>query len=89
MFQRFVNWFKRTIGIDRLLHFLVEAIIVFTLTSYGIPVWIAAIIGLAIGIIKEIIDARTGGKFDIIDLMADIVGIGYVWFVLWSNSFVG
>lgn len=78
----------RTIGIDRLLHFLVEVIIVLVLAMYGVPVWLAAVIGLAVGIVKEIIDAKNGGMFDIIDLMADVAGIGFAWLVIWSSSFV-
>lgn len=86
MFQQFTKWFIRTIGIDRLLHFLAEAVIVFTLAAYGVPVWIAAVVGLAVGIVKEIIDSASGGKFDLLDLIADLAGIAYVWLVLWSAS---
>ncbi len=88
MFQRLINWFIRTIGIDRLLHFLVEAVIVFVLATYGVPVWIAAVIALAVGILKEIIDAVAGSGADVFDIIADVAGIGFAWLILWSSLFV-
>lgn len=72
------NYIVNKIGIraDLLLHFEVSALICLILTIF-VPAWVAGIITLGIGIIKEIYDVfkplPTG--FDIIDLIADILGI--------------
>ena len=72
--NRIVN--KIGIRADLLLHFEVSALICLLLCIF-LPSWVAGLITLAIGIIKEIYDKykpnATG--FDLWDLLADLLGI--------------
>ena len=67
---------KTGLRADLLLHFEVSALICLILTIF-VPAYIAGVITLGIGIIKEIYDVfkpiPTG--FDISDLIADLIGI--------------
>ena len=76
MLQRIIDWFFRTIGTDRLLHFLVCAVIVFTFAQFA-PIGVGILVAAILGIAKEVYDAEFGGGADLIDLIADIIGILY------------
>lgn len=87
MFQRLVNWFVKGIGIDRLLHFLVSAVLIFGIACF-LPMWIAAVIAFAFGLLKEFLDAKFGRGADLFDLIADVTGIGFACLLLWLGSSV-
>ena len=76
MLQRFINWFIRTIGTDRLLHFLVCAVIVFTFAQFA-PIWVGILVALVLGVAKEVYDAEFSNGADLMDLLADVLGIIY------------
>ena len=78
MFQRLINWFIKTIGVDRLLHFLVCAVVVFTLAQFA-PVWVGILVAFVLGIAKEVYDAEFGNGADVVDLLADVAGIIYAY----------
>lgn len=87
MFQRIINWIIKTIGIDRLLHFLVSAVLVFGIACF-LPTWVAAIVAFGLGLLKEIVDAITGNGADLVDLIADVAGVGFACLLLWLGSSV-
>lgn len=70
------NKIVNKIGIraDLLLHFEVSALICLLLCIF-LPSWVAGLITLAIGIIKEIYDKYKATGFDLWDLLADLIGI--------------
>ena len=64
----------RRIGLDKVAHFAVSA---FLCLAFGrfLPFWASALIVTALGVGKELYDAKTGGKVDKTDLIADASGI--------------
>ena len=55
-------------------HFSVSGLLVFAFDKF-LPIWVALSLVLVLGIAKEIYDAKTGGKFEIKDILADLLGI--------------
>lgn len=83
------EWIIKIIGgTDRLLHYLMCWALFLSFKAF-LPCWIAALIVLAIGIGKEVIDIFRGTGFDWGDLCLDICGILTGWAVVWLSSFVG
>lgn len=76
---------------DKLLHVETSAIIV-VLISLLLPIWVAAIITLLIGVGKEIWDKYHNGTPEWKDILADVIGIGFgslvAWLTIICNTFV-
>lgn len=74
------------IGSDKLIHFLVGAVLVSLF--YPLGKWFvigSSILTIAISVLKEIIDSKEpGNKFDILDLIAGSLGaiIMMTWFLI-------
>lgn len=62
------------IGIDKWAHFFASAFLVLAISRF-LPFWAGITVAVVLGIIKELYDAKTGGKFDLKDLLADLLGI--------------
>lgn len=62
---------------DKLAHFLVSAMLVSLFAIIVGLIW-ATIIAILLGITKEVLDKIKGGKFDLLDLLADALGIIYI-----------
>lgn len=77
MIGKALNWF----GVDGLAHMLVSLILCAVLAAF-MPVWIAALVAIAIGFIKELVWDRwlKKGTAEWRDIIADVVGI--VWSVI-------
>jgi hypothetical protein len=52
----------------------VSGLLVFVFGKF-VPFWVASILVLVLGIAKEIYDAKMGGKIEIKDLLADLLGV--------------
>lgn len=65
---------KLPFGIDKVAHFGVSGLLVFAFDKF-LPIWAALSIVLVLGIAKEVYDAKMGGKMEIKDLLADLLGI--------------
>ena len=72
------------IGEDKVKHFCVSFFValiagIVAAVSQGEPTWaaaiIAALIGMGVGIAKEIYDKKTTGLFDWWDIVADAIGV--------------
>lgn len=61
------------VGMDKIAHFALSAFLCLAAGRF-LPVWAALMTTLALGIGKELYDARTGGKWDWKDLLADVAG---------------
>ena len=68
-----IRSFVQRIGIDKVAHFALSAFLCLAAGLF-LPVWAALMTALALGIGKELYDARTGGKWDWKDLLADMAG---------------
>ena len=81
-YQQVINKISKWLNVrsDLILHFIVSAVIMLCLTFIA-PNYIAAIITLLIGIIKEIYDCikPIPSGFDRLDILADILGILAIW----------
>lgn len=81
-YQQVINKISEWLNVrsDLILHFIVSAVIMLCLT-FIVPNWVAAVITLLIGIMKELYDCvkpnPTG--FDKLDIVADILGILTIW----------
>lgn len=62
------------IGLDKVTHFSVSAFLSLALCRF-LPLWVAVIVVAVLGVTKEVIDAKTGGKMDKKDLVADALGV--------------
>ena len=62
------------IAADKKLHFLACALAV-AYTAHVYPLWIAALIGIGAGIVKELIDWLRGGRFCWADMVFNIAGV--------------
>lgn len=65
---------KLPFGIDKVAHFSVSGLLVFAFDKF-LPIWAALSIVLVLGIAKEIYDAKMGGKIEIKDILADLLGV--------------
>lgn len=72
------DWVRR----DGLLHIESCALLVIVL-SLGLPVWAAALIGLAVGVGKEVWDRFHGGVPSWHDVFCDIIGVAVGSLVGW------
>lgn len=77
MFRRFIQ----RVGIDKIAHFSVSGLLVFVFGKF-LPFWVASILVLVLGITKEVYDAKTGGKIDFRDLLADLLGVAVATIVI-------
>ena len=62
------------IGIDKWAHFFASAFLVFAVSHFW-PFWAGIAVAVVLGTAKELYDAKTGGKFEIKDLLADLLGV--------------
>lgn len=69
---------------DKCLHFIVCMLLTMVFSLF-VPMWVAGITVLIIGIGKEIYDYADYGKFDWKDLIADIIGIGVILLFYYFN----
>jgi len=70
-------------NIDKLLHALVSAVIVFTVYAFTDNIVWSGLISMAVGIGKECYDeVSDNSSFDYQDILADVVGIMAAMFVL-------
>jgi len=63
------------IKVDKQLHFLVSAFIVFAIYAFIPNLLVAGIIALMVGLLKEVYDEYTYGGWDWYDMLADVIGI--------------
>lgn len=76
LYNKIKSFVKNNVTDDKKLHFLVSALLTEIFYDVGIPLWIAMLITLGIGIGKELYDKYVKKTmFDVKDLIADIVGI--------------
>ena len=61
-------------GIDKVAHFALSAFLCLAASRF-LPVWAGIAATMALGIGKELYDARTGGRWDWKDLLADALGV--------------
>jgi len=64
----------KKVGTDKVAHFAVSAFLCLAIGRF-LPFWASAVITLALGIGKEVYDAKTGGKVDKKDILADALGV--------------
>lgn len=68
---------------DKKLHFAAGAIISWitgiSMMVLGLPLWIAPLVAVAVGIAKEVWDATGHGKPEILDLVATAAGGALAW----------
>lgn len=69
------------IGIDKWTHFFASAFLVFAVSHFW-PFWAGIAVAVVLGIAKELYDAKTGGKFEIKDLLADLLGVAIATFIV-------
>lgn len=62
------------IGIDKWAHFFASAFLVLAVSHFW-PFWAGIAVAAVLGIAKELYDAKTGGKFEFRDLLADLLGV--------------
>lgn len=81
--KKITKWLT-SIPSDKLLHFIVSGILYalffkILVLAFGlyntVPFIIAGVLAFGIGILKEYLDQKAGGKFDFLDLLADLLGI--------------
>ena len=60
--------------IDKVLHICISYILM-TYFGAALPIWMAALFTIIIGIVKELYDQKDYGGFSWKDLIADVVGI--------------
>ena len=77
MFRRLIQ----IVGIDKIAHFAVSGLLVFVFGKF-LPIWVASILVLVLGIAKEVYDAKMGGKIDLRDLLADLLGVAMATIVI-------
>lgn len=65
---------KLPFGIDKVAHFSVSGLLIFAFDKF-LPIWAALSIVLVLGIAKEVYDAKMGGKMEIKDILADLLGV--------------
>ena len=68
--KKLIQWVRR----DGLLHITVSMLLVIAI-SVLLPVWLSALIALAIGIGKEILDKYNGGACNWHDIICDCIGL--------------
>ena len=68
--RKLIQWIRR----DGLLHITVSMLLVIA-ASVLLPVWLSALIALAIGAGKEIWDKYNGGACNWHDIICDVAGI--------------
>ena len=68
--KKLIQWIRR----DGLLHITVSMLLVIA-ASVLLPVWLSALIVLAIGVGKEIWDKYNGGACNWHDIICDIIGL--------------
>lgn len=62
------------VGIDKWAHLFASAFLVLAV-SHFLPFWAGITVAVVLGIAKELYDAKTGGKIEIKDLLADLLGV--------------
>lgn len=62
------------VGIDKVAHFSVSGLLVFAFDKF-LPIWASLSVVAILGIAKEAYDAKKGGKMEIKDILADLLGI--------------
>lgn len=72
---------RHNIFIDKVAHFSVSGLLVFVFDKF-LPIWAALSLVLVLGITKEIYDAKMGGKFEIKDILADLLGVAMATIVI-------
>lgn len=83
------------LGSDKVIHFLVEVLIVGTIAILDkelfnrnvlIAAAIGASVGILVGVVKELIDFFSGKQFDLQDLKFDLYGVavGLLWALILS-----
>ena len=61
-------------GTDKIAHFALSAFLCLAICRF-LPIWIAVVAAVVVGVGKEIYDSKTGGKFDWKDVIADLLGV--------------
>ena len=88
--NKIIKWLT-SIPSDKLLHFIVSGILYalffkMLILAFGlynlVPYILAGVLTFGIGILKEYLDQKDGGKFDFLDLLADLLGIAICWVIL-------
>ena len=81
--NKIIKWLT-SIPSDKLLHFIVSGILYalffkILVLAFGlynaVPYVLAGVLAFGVGILKEYLDQKDGGKFDFLDLLADLFGI--------------
>ena len=84
-FIEFIEQWYKSFPQDKLLHYFV---CYFIATIIGIPTYpaIGFAVAVVIGLLKEILDWKKGGKFSYADFMFDILGAatGVIWLVMFG-----
>ena len=79
MLRRIYIWLAR--HIDKVAHFSVSGLLVFAFDKF-LPIWAALSLVVIIGIAKELYDAKMGGKFEIKDILADLLGVAIATLII-------
>lgn len=69
------------IGIDKWAHFFASAFLVLAVSHFW-PFWAGIAVAVVLGIAKELYDAKTGGKIEIKDLLADLLGVAMATIII-------
>jgi hypothetical protein len=78
IYKKILRWVNAVIddlvGADGLKHIVVSAVMM-ALLSLVMPVPLAGLIVLALGVVKELVDGKTDGKREAKDLVCNLLGI--------------
>lgn len=62
------------VGADGLKHIVVSAVMT-ALLALVMPAYLAGLIVLALGVVKELVDGKTDGKREVKDIVCNFIGI--------------
>ena len=78
LYTRFLTWTNAMIddlvGATGLKHIVLSAVVT-ALLSWLMPELVAALIVLALGVVKELVDGKTDGKREVKDIVCNFIGI--------------
>lgn len=81
-FKNLIIEIKKVVSkhIDKIAHILTTYSVTFTIAHFW-NINAAIAIGILAGVLKEFVDKWLGGKFSVWDIVADIIGIVFAYFM--------